>query len=147
MNVGKFDSPVEHLPVHYRHIERGTPRIAAICDRFQAPDSCHKLALLALAECEHVHLLSEIRAGPIAAMLERLGAFSDPDMFRLLMTVCTCDFLAYGGHVDQIYPKATLLGTALEACAHLDDAEDKQMARAHAIAQAFGSVRWSDGTA
>jgi len=30
MNVGKSDSPPEHLPVHYRHIERALPRIDAI---------------------------------------------------------------------------------------------------------------------
>jgi tRNA nucleotidyltransferase (CCA-adding enzyme) len=34
MNVGKADSPPEHLPVHYRHIERGRPRIEAIFNRF-----------------------------------------------------------------------------------------------------------------
>ncbi|MBO0753683.1 MAG: tRNA nucleotidyltransferase, partial [Bradyrhizobiaceae bacterium] len=74
MNVGKSDSPPEHLPVHYRHVERGHPRIVAICDRFDAPARCRELALLALGECERVHRVSEVRAGPIAAMLERLHA-------------------------------------------------------------------------
>ncbi|MBI5013560.1 MAG: tRNA nucleotidyltransferase, partial [Methylocystis sp.] len=37
MNVGKSDSPREHLPVHYRHVERGRPRIEDICARFRAP--------------------------------------------------------------------------------------------------------------
>jgi tRNA nucleotidyltransferase (CCA-adding enzyme) len=37
MNAGKTDSPREHLPVHYRHVERGQPRIEAICDRFGVP--------------------------------------------------------------------------------------------------------------
>lgn len=31
MNVGKSDSPPEHLPVHHRHVERGRPRIQALC--------------------------------------------------------------------------------------------------------------------
>jgi tRNA nucleotidyltransferase (CCA-adding enzyme) len=34
MNVGKSDSPTEHLPLHYRHIERAAPRIRAICEPF-----------------------------------------------------------------------------------------------------------------
>jgi len=65
--------PREHLPVHYRHIERGRPRIEAICSRFEVPAVCRELALLALAECERVHRVSEVRAGPVALMLERLG--------------------------------------------------------------------------
>ncbi len=151
MNVGKADSPREHLPVHYRHIERGRPRILSICDRFAVPASCRELALLALAECERVHRVSEVRAGPVAVLLDRVGAFSDPARFKLLMTVCSCDYFAYGSRSDATYPKAQLLGTALSVCADLDEgereaadsAEDVQEARALAIAQAFRSQRWS----
>jgi tRNA nucleotidyltransferase (CCA-adding enzyme) len=32
MNIGKSDSPSEHLPVHYRHIERGHIRIEGVND-------------------------------------------------------------------------------------------------------------------
>ncbi|HUI21400.1 MAG TPA: tRNA nucleotidyltransferase [Methylocella sp.] len=153
MNVGKADSPREHLPVHYRHIERGRPRIEAICNRFGVPDVCRELSLLALAECERVHRVSEVRAGPVALMLERVGAFDTPDLFQLLMTVCACDYCAYGGHSGQDYPKAALLQAALRACAEIDETEfatggnavdATQMARAAAIAQAFRSQRWSD---
>ena len=146
LNVGKSDSPPEHLPVHYRHIERGAPRIEAICDRFQVPAACRKLALLALAECERVHRVSEVRAGPVAAMLERIGAFDDPDTFAKLMTVCSCDFLAFNGSPGAAYPKAALLEAALRACAGLDETDDIHTARALAIARAFRSERWSDET-
>jgi tRNA nucleotidyltransferase (CCA-adding enzyme) len=138
MHVGKSDSPPEHLPVHYRHIERGAPRIEALCDRFGVDDACRDLALLALAECERVHRVSEIRAGPVAAMLQRLGAFDRPERYRLLMLLCTCDYRAYAGRANQVYPKAALLDVALEACTGIDEAE-----RASAIAAVFGSERWS----
>jgi tRNA nucleotidyltransferase (CCA-adding enzyme) len=157
MNVGKFDSPKEHLPVHYRHIERGQPRIEAICDRFGAPDSCRELALLALAECERVHRVSEVRAGPIAAMLERIHAFDDREMFNRLMTVCTCDYRSYEENFGKDYPKAAVLGKAIRAC---DDEVDDTLepdevgsaeamdairtARAAAIADALRSVRWTN---
>jgi len=155
MNVGKTDSPREHLPVHYRHIERGQPRIEAMCSRFAVPPVCRELALLALAECERVHRVSEVRAGPVALMLERVGAFDAPDLFTLLMTVCTCDYRAYGNRSGQDYPKAALLNAALRACAEVDETEfaadlsatdaidARQTARAAAIAQAFRSQRWS----
>jgi tRNA nucleotidyltransferase (CCA-adding enzyme) len=147
MNAGKFDSPKEHLPIHYRHIERGQPRIEAICDRFNAPDSCRELALLAVAECERVHRTSEVRAGPIAAMLE---------VFDRLMTVCICDYRSYEENFGKDYPKAAVLAKAVRAC---DDEVDDTLepdevgseeamdairtARATAIADALRSVRWT----
>lgn len=153
MNVGKADSPREHLPFHYRHVERGTPRIEAICDRLAAPAQCRALALLALAECERVHRVSRARAGPVALMLERLGAFDAPGIFAELMIVCACDYRAYGDRSGQDYPKAALLDAAFRACAAAGAAaapvdavaaEAVRSARAAAIALAFHSQRWSD---
>jgi tRNA nucleotidyltransferase (CCA-adding enzyme) len=155
MHVGKADSPPEHLPIHYRHVERGRPRIEALCQRLATPPDCRDLALLALAECERVHRVSEVRAGPVAAMLERLGAFDRPERFRQLMTLCACDYRAYGGRATPDYPKAALLGRALQACAGIDAAaltagksvahaaDVIQEARAAAIATVFRSERWS----
>jgi tRNA nucleotidyltransferase (CCA-adding enzyme) len=147
MNVGKSDSPREHLPAHYRHIERGRPRVEAIGARFGVPAECRDLALLALAEGERVHRVSKMRAGPVASMLERLGAFDAPERFAQLMIICACDFRAHEGRSGQIYPKAALLELALAACAHVaecGDAEATRTARAEAIARAFRSERWSD---
>jgi tRNA nucleotidyltransferase (CCA-adding enzyme) len=149
MNVGKADSPREHLPVHYQHIERGRPRIEALCERFGVGAECRNLALLAIAECERVHRVTKTRAGPIAAMVERLGAFSTPERFGQLMTVCACDFCAYEGHSGQAYPKAALLEIALQACTEIGKTgtvEAGPSARAEAIARAFRSERWSNET-
>jgi tRNA nucleotidyltransferase (CCA-adding enzyme) len=155
MNAGKTDSPKEHLPVHYRHIERAHPRIDAICDRFGVPASCRELALLALYECERVHRVSEIRAGPIAAMLERLHAFDDVKCFRRMMTLCACDWRGIADRAGQAYAKAAVLERALGACEDIDDeltleemgAADPldalRTARAEAIADALRSERWS----
>ncbi|MBM3553557.1 MAG: tRNA nucleotidyltransferase [Alphaproteobacteria bacterium] len=146
MNVGKSDSPREHLPVHYKHVERGRPRIEEMCARFGAPADCRELALLALCECERVHRVTKMRAGPVALMLERIGAFDAPQRFSELMTVCACDFCAHEGREGQNYPKAALLEIALAACAGVTEtgsAEARQSARAEAIALAFRSERWS----
>jgi len=147
MHVGKADSPPEHLPVHYRHIERGRPRIEAMCARFGVLADCRELALLALVECERIHRVGEVRAGPVAALLARVGAFDHPERFAQLMTLCACDYRAYGKRATQDYPKAALLDIALKACAGIDattlDTDVLQEARAAAIATAFRSERWS----
>jgi tRNA nucleotidyltransferase (CCA-adding enzyme) len=154
MNVGKSDSPAEHLPVHYRHVERGAPRIQAICAQFGVPDDCRDMALLALAESERVHRVSSIRAGPIALMLERLGAFEPSTRFRDLLLLCLCDYNAYERLVARGYEKAAILEAALFACGALNrqDAGDAtgdasaldqiRSARAEAIAEALRSLRW-----
>lgn len=151
MHTGKSDSPREHLPVHYRHVERGVPRIDAICERFGVPGPCHDLALMALNECERVHRVSPVRAGPVAAMLERAGAFRDPDLFENLLLVATCDYFGYGGRPGETHPKVDLLRQAREACAGVEaegrDAADLSLARAQAIAAAFRSERWADSEA
>jgi tRNA nucleotidyltransferase (CCA-adding enzyme) len=93
-----------------------------------------------------VHRVSKMRAGPVALMLERLGAFNNPERFRQLMTVCTCDFCAYEGRSGKPYPKAELLDIAIQACAEIDetDTDERTSARAEAIARAFRSQRWSN---
>lgn len=157
-NVGKADSPREHLPSHYKHIERGRPRIEAICARFRLPAEFLGLALLAIAECERVHRAAEMRAGSIAAMLERVDAFGDPVRFEQLLTLCTCDFRAFPGRASLTYPKAAMLRVALAACQGVDEAaiaaeyEDDVAdaatalleARAFAVAAALRSERWAD---
>lgn len=148
MHAGKSDSPREHLPVHYRHIERAIPRIEAACDRYDLPDRSRDLALLSVHECERVQRASPVRAGPLAAMLERTGAFRDPELFAALMLVATCDYFGYGDRIGETHPKVDLLTAARDACRDLDetglDADDLALARAQAIASAFKSERWAE---
>ena len=148
MNVGKSDSPSEHLPVHYRHIERGRKRIVGLCERLGIDKNCRDIAMLALVECERIHRVTEVRAGPVALMLERLGAFSQREQFKQLMMLCACDYRAYPGYEGRDYPKAALLDIALEACANIHEsglsADTLQEIRAAAIATAFRSERWSN---
>ncbi|WP_374544925.1 tRNA nucleotidyltransferase [Rhodoblastus sp.] len=144
MHSGKSDSPKEHLPVHYKHVERGAPRIEALAARFQVADESRSLALQALSECERVHRVSKMRAGPVALMLERLGAFDSPEGFVRIMAVCAADFRAFPGRSGKPYPKAALLDVALKACAAISGSDDAATeARALAIARAFHSQRWT----
>ena len=148
MNLGKSDSPPEHLPVHYRHIERGRIRIESMCERIGVPEDCREVSLMALVECERIHRVTEVRAGPVASMLERLGAFVSPARFEQIMMLCACDYRAYPGYESSDYPKAFLLKAALKACSGIDEtnlsADALQETRAAAIATAFRSERWSE---
>ena len=146
MNVGKADSPPEHLPHHYRHAERARPRIEALCTRFGVPPECRTLALMASTDVERVHRVSAVRAGPVADLLQQVGGFDTPALYDLLIQVCTCDYCAHGSRSGQAYPKATLLEIARNACAGITQAEGESMdtlreARAMAVARAFRPLR------
>ncbi|MBS1143225.1 MAG: tRNA nucleotidyltransferase [Proteobacteria bacterium] len=149
-NLGKADSPPQHLPSHYRHVDRGLPRVQAVCARFRVSAEFTGLALLATAELERIHRAAEMRAGSIAALLERVDAFGQSARYSQLMTLCAADYRAFPG-AAPVYPKAALLDTALRACAGLvaDPAADDPAAalleaRAKAIARALRSERWAE---
>jgi tRNA nucleotidyltransferase (CCA-adding enzyme) len=120
--IGKGGTPVEILPSHYKHEQRGGIALDALAQRIQVPDDALDLAHLAVAECDRVHRASDARAGAIAAMLERLQVLERPERFEQLLTVCTCDYAAYPGHGASEYPKAARLRRAWSAyaSAHVD---------------------------
>lgn len=156
-NLGKADSPPQHLPTHYRHVDRGLPRVEAVCLRFNVTAEFREMAMLATAELERVHRAAEMRAGSIAALLERVDAYRRPERFQQLMSLCACDYRAFPG-TASLYPKQRLLDTALQAARGVDratlvavDADDPAAAeqtvleaRAAAIARALRSERWGD---
>lgn len=153
-NLGKADSPPQHLPAHYRHVDRCLPRIEAICARFQLALELRELALLVAMELERVHRAAPMRAASITALLERVDAFARPGRYLDLLTVCACDYAAYQGNEDKAYPKATLLELAREACLKLDreldgdeatdDTARRHELRALAVAAALRSQRWAE---
>jgi len=154
-NLGKSDSPAQHLPSHYRHLERCLPRLETVCNRYGIDRETRDLAVLVAMELERVHRAAPMRAASIAALLERVDAFGQPQRFARLMHICAADFCAYQGNEGKTYPKADLMQRALEACRALDaqpaseDADetsshDRQEARALAVARALRSERWSE---
>lgn len=141
--IGKAGTPREIWPHHYKHEERGHAAVEALARRAAVPADAVDMAHLAIDELDRVHRASDIRAGPIALMLERLDARQQPDRFERLMLLCTCDWSAFEGHRPDDYPKADRLRRALQATLAVDvtglDADAALQARAEAIAAALGS--------
>jgi tRNA nucleotidyltransferase (CCA-adding enzyme) len=153
-NLGKADSPPQHLPTHYRHVERCLPRIAAICARFKVAPELRELALLVAEELERVHRAAPMRAASITALLERVDAFARRERYLDLLKVCACDYAAYQGNEGKTYPKTVLLERAREACLATDreiatdevsdDRACRHELRAMAVAGALRSERWAE---
>ena len=70
-----------------------------------------------------MHRTSDLRAGPVAALLERTQAQARPGRFEQLLEACTCDYAAYPGHGRADYTKPARLRLALAAYLSVERAE------------------------
>jgi tRNA nucleotidyltransferase (CCA-adding enzyme) len=141
--IGKGGTPREIWPSHYKHEQRAHDLLERLPERFAVPADALALAHWVVDECEHVHRVSDMRAGAIAALLERLQALDAPERFGLLLDVCRCDYAAYPGHNVVDYPKAPRLRRALAAYASAEvqglAPDDALQSRALAISEALRS--------
>lgn len=139
--LGKAGTPREIWPHHHRHEERGHAALQAFAQRAAVPVDALALAHLGIDFVDRLHRASEVRAGPMAALLDRLQAREDPARFDRLLLLCTCDWAAFDGHHGGEYPKAPLWRRALAASrgAQVDglDEDAAQQARAEAVAAAL----------
>lgn len=141
--VGKSGTPREIWPHHHKHEQRAHAAIDALARRAAVPADAVALAHLAVDECDRIHRASDMRAGPIAMLLERVQAREHPARLEQLLLLCTCDWAAFEGHHAGEYVKADRIRLALAAscAAHVTglDEEAALQARAEAIATALGS--------
>jgi len=142
--LGKASTPREIWPGHYKHEERGHAALEKFAERVHVPAEILNLAHLVIDECDRVHRASEMRAGAITAMLERVRALEEPERFEQLLMVCTCDYAAYAGHSAAEYPKAEHLRRADAACRSVNvaglDEPARLEARSTAVAGALKSI-------
>lgn len=140
--IGKGGTPREIWPSHYKHEDRGHLLLQALATRMAVPAAALELAHLAVSDADRLHRASDVRAGAMAAMLQRLQAQAQPDRFEALLQVCTCDYAAYPGHDAASYPKAAKWRRALQASLACDlqglDEDAALQCQAEAIARALG---------
>lgn len=139
--IGKGGTPREIWPSHYKHEQRAHALLDGLALRFAIPADAMALARLTIDEADRVHRASDVRAGPIAAMLARVQAVAQPERFEQLLQLCACDYAAYADHSVADYPKAARLRRALAAYVATPtdglDEEAALQARAESIAQAL----------
>lgn len=143
--LGKGGTPREIWPTHYKHEQRGHVALNALMQRLEAPDALGDLAHLGIDEVERVHRASDMRAGAIASMLQRLQALERPVRFEMLLILCTCGYAAFPGHTQADYPKADRLRRALDAYRDAPvkglDAEEAMLLRAQAVDRVLRGAR------
>lgn len=104
-DLGKALTPVEELPKHLLHEQRGLDPLRALCARLKVPAAHRELALSACREHLNVHRLFELRSGSIHDLIARNDGFRQPQRIAALATVCEADKRGRGGISESEYPQ------------------------------------------
>ncbi len=108
-DLGKALTPIDELPKHLMHEQRGLQPLRDLCARLKIPTTHRELALTACREHLNVHRLFELRSASIHDLFARSDAFRQPQRIAQLATVCEADKRGRGGMRDADYPQAAEL--------------------------------------
>lgn len=131
-DLGKGITPLDELPSHRGHEERGIELVERFCERLRVPRAVRELALVV---CEHhlrVHRCAEMRPGTVLSLLESLRAFRSPEFFGQALAACEADARGRLGLEDRDYPQ-------VERLLHAADVA-RQVTAASVMADGFEGV-------
>lgn len=108
-DLGKALTPVDELPKHVMHEQRGIAPIIGLCERLKVPAEHRELAVLSSREHLNVHRLDELKPATVHELIARCDGFRKPARIDQLATVCEADKRGRSGLADLPYPQAGLL--------------------------------------
>jgi tRNA nucleotidyltransferase (CCA-adding enzyme) len=104
-DLGKALTPVDELPRHIMHEQRGLAPLRALCERLKVPAAHRELGLMACREHLNVHRLFELRDDTVHDLLARCDGFRKPERIAQLAIVCEADKRGRAGLADADYPQ------------------------------------------
>src|SRR5690606_36670161 len=87
-DLGKASTPVDELPRHRMHEQRGVAPVQALCARLKVPSAHRELAAAACRELLNVHRLQELRDATVRDLFARCDAFRKHRRIAQLAIVC-----------------------------------------------------------
>ena len=104
-DLGKALTPVEELPRHIMHEERGLQPVGELCDRLRVPTQTKQLALMVCKEHLKAHQAFQLKAGTLWRLLQRLDVLRRPERVEAFVEACECDARGRLGLEDRDYPQ------------------------------------------
>lgn len=105
-DLGKALTPIDELPRHIKHEQRGLKPLKALCERLKVPAAHRALAEMACREHLNVHRLLELRDETVHDLIARCDGFRKPERIGKLAIVCEADKRGRTGLKDEPYPQA-----------------------------------------
>lgn len=122
-DLGKALTPVEILPRHILHEERGVLPVTTICDRLKVPTTMKQLALAVCKEHLKCHQALKLKPGTLWRLLQRLDVLRKPERVEAFIQACECDAKGRLGLENRAYPQADYMHKAIE-CVRSIKAQD-----------------------
>jgi len=113
-DLGKALTPVEELPRHIMHEERGIKPVNELCERLRVPTHTKQLALAVCKEHLKCHQAFNLKPGTLWRLLQRLDVLRRPERVEAFVQACECDSRGRLGLENRAYPQAQYVLDAMQ---------------------------------
>lgn len=113
-DLGKALTPVDELPRHIMHEERGITPVTEVCDRLKVPTHTKQLAIAVCKEHLKCHQALTLKPGTLWRLLQRLDVLRRPERVEAYVQACECDSRGRLGLENREYPQAQYVLDAME---------------------------------
>ena len=113
-DLGKALTPIDELPRHIMHEERGMAPVTRLCERLKVPTNLKNLALIVCKEHLKCHQIKNLKPGTVWRLLQRLDVLRKPEQVVSFVRACECDAKGRLGLEERPYPQAQYLLDSME---------------------------------
>ena len=122
-DLGKALTPVDELPRHIMHEERGVKPVTEVCDRMRVPTNTKQLAISVCKEHLKCHQALSLKPGTLWRLLQRMDVLRRPERVEAFVQACECDSRGRLGLEDRAYPQAQYVLDAMQVVRNIKAAD------------------------
>lgn len=119
-DLGKGTTPVEMLPRHIGHEQRGVGLVKEVCKRLRVPNDCRDVAVITANFHGKAYRALEMRPDTVVQLLHDTDALRQPQRFEAFLQACESDVRGRPGFETRAFPEAGYLRRALQAAQAVD---------------------------
>lgn len=119
-DLGKGTTPIEMLPRHIGHEQRGAGLVKEVCKRLRVPNDCRDVAVITANFHGKAYRALEMRPDTVVQLLHDTDALRQPQRFEAFLQACESDVRGRPGFETRAFPEADYLRRALQAAQAVD---------------------------
>jgi tRNA nucleotidyltransferase (CCA-adding enzyme) len=119
-DLGKGTTPIEMLPRHIGHEQRGVGLVKEVCKRLRVPNDCRDVAVITANFHGKAYRALEMRPDTVVQLLHDTDALRQPQRFEAFLQACESDVRGRPGFETRAFPEADYLRRALQAAQAVD---------------------------
>jgi len=125
-DLGKATTPIDLLPSHHGHEQRGIKLVKKFCKRWKVPKAHTELALITTEFHTHVHRAFELKPTTILKLFSSVDIYRKQARFKKMLDACLADVRGRTHFENVDYPQAKYLDGLAELLIHADLSDIKQ---------------------